>query len=211
MTPEEADRRRRWMVDSQIRSRGIRDGRVLAALETVPREFFVPEESRSLAFDDYPLPIGGGQTISQPYIVACMTEQAAVGPGDRVLEIGTGSGYQTAVLAALAAEVYSVELLAEHARAAEARLRGLGLANVRLRTGDGKRGWPEAAPFDAILVTAAPAEEPAALLDQLAPGGRMVVPIGYTWGSQYLYRYDRAADGGLKKTGLFAVRFVPLV
>ena len=211
MKPEEAGRRRRWMVDSQIRARGIRDGRVLAAMETVPRELFVPEESRSMAFEDFPLPIGCGQTISQPYIVACMTEQAAVGPGDRVLEIGTGSGYQTAVLAALAAEVYSIEVIAEHARAAEARLRGLGLANVHLRTGDGKLGWPEEAPFDAILVTAAPAEEPSELLAQLAPGGRMVAPVGYSWGSQYLYRYDRATDGGLKKTGLFAVRFVPLV
>jgi protein-L-isoaspartate(D-aspartate) O-methyltransferase len=196
------------MVREQLVARGIRDARVLEAMGRVPRHELVPEGERELAYEDGPLPIGEGQTISQPYIVAAMSEAAALTGGERVLEVGTGSGYQAAVLSLLAREVYTIELeptLAERARAALARL---GCANVRTRTGDGYRGWPEAAPFDAIVVTAAPDHVPPALLEQLAPGGRLVIPVGGQ-GDQELMVYTKT-EHGVKRRHLMPVRFVPL-
>ncbi len=184
---------------------------VLAAIEAVPREAFVPEASRSLAYVNRPLPIGHGQTISQPYIVACMTELLDLTPEARVLEIGTGCGYQAAVLAQIAAEVHSVEVVPELHEAAAARLETLGYRNVHPHLGDGWAGWPEAAPYDAIIVTAAPAEIPAALLAQLAPGGRMAVPVGPTDGRQLLKRISKDEDGRVSEAVDLPVAFVPLV
>lgn len=199
---------REHMVRTQIEARGVRDPRVLEAMRRVPRHRFVPEALEAAAYRDGPLSIGAGQTISQPYIVAFMSEAAEVGPDDRVLEIGTGSGYQAAVLAELAGEVYSVEVVKSlHARA-EAVLESLGYRNVSLRLGDGYAGWPEAAPFDAIVVTAAPEVVPKALVDQLARGGRMVIPVGR--GDQQL-RVLRKLPGGLREETAMAVRFVPMV
>jgi protein-L-isoaspartate(D-aspartate) O-methyltransferase len=166
------------MVTDTIASRDVKDARVLAAMRKVPRHEFVPANVRGRAYDDAPVPIGHGQTASQPYIVAVMTELAELGPDSRVLEIGTGSGYQAAVLAEVAGEVWSIELLEPLATSARRTLERLGYGRVHLRQGDGYRGWPEAAPFDAIVVTAAPPEVPKALLDQLAMGGRLVVPVG---------------------------------
>jgi protein-L-isoaspartate(D-aspartate) O-methyltransferase len=169
----------RWrMVEEQIEARGVVDRRVLAALRAVPRHEFVAEAQRPAAYRDEPLPIGHGQTISQPYIVALMTELAATTPASRVLEIGTGSGYQAAVLAELAKEVYTIEILAPLATRAERTLRRLGYERVRVRHGDGYGGWPEVAPFDAILVTAAAPRVPETLLAQLREGGRLVIPVG---------------------------------
>lgn len=199
---------RHEMVETQIRARGVRDPLVLAAMESVPRHVFVPESEAASAYDDRPLPIGSGQTISQPYIVAFMTEQLQLKGHEKVLEIGTGSGYQTAVLAKLAKEVYSIEILEGLASAAGKRLVGLGLGNVRLRVGDGYRGWSEAAPFDAIIVTAAPERVPPPLLAQLAPGGRMVIPVGAFY--QELKVIERTGEG-FKETSVLPVRFVPLV
>ena len=166
------------MVDLQIARRDVTDRRVLDAMRRVPRHRFVPAEQAAHAYEDYPLSIGRGQTISQPYVVAYMTEQLQVRPESKVLEIGTGSGYQAAVLAQLAREVYSIEIVEELSARAEATLRELGYTNVRVRSGDGYRGWPEAAPFDRIIVTAAPDHVPQPLVDQLAVGGRMVIPVG---------------------------------
>ena len=178
------------------------------ALRKVPRHRFVPLQMQASAYEDSPLPIGLGQTISQPYVVAFMTEALELQPLDRVLEIGTGSGYQAAVLSLLAGEVYSMEILEPLGREAEARLKEMGYANVRVRIGDGYRGWPEAAPFDAIIVTAAPPDVPPALVAQLRPGGRMVVPVGrYV---QNLIRLRRTAKG-LERESLLPVRFVPMV
>jgi protein-L-isoaspartate(D-aspartate) O-methyltransferase len=196
------------MVREQLVARGIRDARVLAAMGRVPRHELVPEGERDEAYEDGPLPIGEGQTISQPYIVAAMSEAAALSGSERVLEVGTGSGYQAAVLSALAREVYTIELeptLAERAREALARL---GCTNVHTRTGDGYRGWPEAAPFDAIVVTAAPDHVPPALLEQLAPGGRLVIPVGGS-GDQELMLYTKTGRG-VERRQLMPVRFVPL-
>jgi len=205
---ELADQRRR-MVEGQIRRRGIADPAILSALERVPRHLFVPEEYLDLAYDDRPLPIGKDQTISQPYIVAYMTEALEIVPTDRVLEIGLGSGYQAAVLAELAAQVYSVEIIPELARRTSRVLSELGYANVHVRIGDGREGWPEEAPFDAIIATAAPAEVPRPLLDQLASGGRMVIPIGTV--VQELKRVRRSADGLHDDVeSLMGVRFVPM-
>lgn len=198
------------MVDEQLRARGIRDERVLAAMARVPRHRFVPESERALAYRDGPLPIGHGQTISQPYIVAFMTEALALTASDVVLEIGTGSGYQAAVLAELAREVYTIELVPELAAGAERTLSELGYRNVRVRTGDGYRGWPERAPFSKIIVTAAPEEVPQALVDQLAVGGTMVVPVGPQDGHQELRIVTKTAKGVSTERG-FAVRFVPMV
>jgi protein-L-isoaspartate(D-aspartate) O-methyltransferase len=200
-------RRRRLMVETQMRSRGIADARVLAAMAKVPRHRFIRPQDTDLAYGDYPVDIGLGQTISQPYIVAFMTEALDLKPGDRVLEIGTGSGYQTAVVAELASEVYSIEVVPTHADAAAAVLRGLGYANVHLRSGDGYAGWPEAAPFDAIIVTAAPDHLPQPLVDQLTVGGRMVVPVGR--GDQELLTLYKD-DDGLRVASRLPVRFVPL-
>jgi protein-L-isoaspartate(D-aspartate) O-methyltransferase len=196
------------MVQEQIFARGIRDRRVLEALRKVPRHRFVPPEMLSSAYDDTALPVGLGQTISQPYVVAFMTEALELKPQDRVLEIGTGSGYQAAVLSLLASEVYSIEIVERLGREAEARLKEMGYANVRVRIGDGYRGWPEAAPFDAIIVTAAPLDVPPALVAQLRPGGRMVVPVGRFL--QDLIRVRRTAKG-LERESLLPVRFVPMV
>jgi protein-L-isoaspartate(D-aspartate) O-methyltransferase len=196
------------MVQEQIAARGVRDSRVLAAMKKVPRHAFVPEGLQSVAYSDQPLPIGHGQTISQPYVVAFMSEALELKAKDRVLEIGTGSGYQAAVLAELAREVYSIEIVEPLARQAEERLRRLGYTNVTLRVGDGYRGWPEAAPFDAIMVTAAPDHVPQPLVDQLREGGRLIVPVGRF--SQDLVRIRRT-DKGIKKEYLLPVRFVPMV
>ncbi len=214
MSPEASasDRARATMVRTQIEARGIRNPAVLAAMRQVPRERFVPADRADRAFEDGPLPLDAGQTISQPYIVALMTELTEPGPEDIVFEAGTGSGYQTAVLASIVRRVYTVETVEALARTARARLLALGLADrVRMRIGDAKLGWPEAAPFDAIVVTAAPEEPPPALLAQLRPGGRMVVPLGPRDGAQDLCRIRRTADGRLERESVLPVRFVPLV
>lgn len=198
---------RERMVDEQLRRRGIRDERVLAAMRQVPRHRFVPHAIAARAYDDRALPIGLEQTISQPYIVAYMTEAAEVAPTDRVLEIGTGSGYQAAVLADLAREVYSIEIVPELADRAAKTLAGLGYEKVRVKTGNGWEGWPEYAPFDAILVTAAPDEIPKALVDQLAVNGRMVVPVGT--GEQEMIIVTRTPSGVVERKTI-PVRFVPM-
>jgi protein-L-isoaspartate(D-aspartate) O-methyltransferase len=188
---------------------GTLDARVLEALRTVPRHEFVPAEVSGQAYADRPLPIGLGQTISQPYIVALMTHLLQVKPGDRVLEIGTGSGYQAAVLAQLARKVYSVEIVEELAKRAVETLSRPGYANVAVRIGDGYQGWEEHAPFDGIMVTAAPDHIPSALVAQLKPGGRLVIPIGGM--RQDLMVIAKAADGTTTSTTIIPVRFVPLV
>ena len=195
------------MVDEQIVARGITDPAVLRAMRTIPRERFVPEEVREQAYDDAPLAIGRGQTISQPYIVALMTELAGLSPASRVLEIGTGCGYQGAVLAACAAHVWSVELEAELSARAARTLARVGIANVTLRVGDGALGWPEEAPFDAIVVTAAPVATPPALLEQIGPEGRLIIPLGAA--AQELYVVTRGASG-VSRRAVLPVRFVPL-
>ena len=196
------------MVERQLRANGIRDERVLEAMRRVPRHRFVPFDLRDMAYADTPLEIGFGQTISQPYIVAYMTEVAHVGPGDRVLEIGTGSGYQAAILAELAGEVRTIEIVPELAGRARAILDSLGYANVRSRTGDGYGGWREHAPYDAILVTAAPDHVPPALVEQLAVNGRMVIPVGR--GDQEMRVITRTPAGVVEQVTI-PVRFVPLV
>jgi protein-L-isoaspartate(D-aspartate) O-methyltransferase len=193
-----------------VRHMGIRDERVLAAIAQIPRARFVPEELRGEADADRPLPIGRGQTISQPFVVAYMTEKLRLTGAERVLEVGTGSGYQTALLARLAEEVFSVEIVAELAERARSVLADLGLANVRLRTGDGALGWPEEAPFDRIVVTAAAPDVPRPLMDQLAPGGRMVIPVGDDVDVQWLRVIDKGNDGANAQADLLPVRFVPL-
>ena len=185
--------------------------RVRAALAGVAREAFLPESERRLAYLNTALPIGHGQTISQPFVVAIMTELLDLAPGDRVLEIGTGSGYQAAVLAELAAEIYTIEVVAALGRAASERLAALGYKNVQVRIGDGNDGWPEQAPFDAIIVTAAAPEVPRALIDQLKPGGRMVIPIGSWPHGQILTRIVKAQDGTIAKSEHLPVAFVPFV
>ena len=201
-------RERARMVAEQLRARGIRDRRVLAAMARVPRHQFVPAPYRELAYADHPLPIGFEQTISQPYIVAYMTEVARVSPGERVLEIGTGSGYQAAILAELAREVYTVEIVPELASRARTQLGALGYTNVHVRTGDGYAGWREHAPYHAIVVTAAPDHVPPALVEQLAVGGRMVIPVGA--GEQEMRVISKTARGVVEQTTI-PVRFVPLV
>jgi protein-L-isoaspartate(D-aspartate) O-methyltransferase len=201
-------RRREAMVRDQIEARGVRDARLLAALRAVPRERFVPAALQAHAYDDGPLSIGEGQTISQPYIVATMTEQLRPEPGDRVLEVGTGSGYQAAVLARLVARVYTIELVPVLAQRARRALSELGVENVEVFEGDGYRGLPDLAPFDGILVTAAPPEVPPALLEQLAVGGRLVAPVGEA--QQELRVLEKSAAGVTSET-LFPVRFVPML
>jgi protein-L-isoaspartate(D-aspartate) O-methyltransferase len=195
------------MVREQIRGRGVRDARVLAAVEKVPRHELVPADVRDHAYEDRPLPIGLGQTISQPYIVAAMSEAVQLEGTERVLEIGTGSGYQAAVLAELCSEVFSIELEAELAERARADLARLGYRNVNVRHGNGYLGWPEQAPFDAIVVTAAPPEIPPLLVEQLAVGGRMVLPVGRTF--QELMLVTRTEEG-IERKFLMGVRFVPM-
>jgi protein-L-isoaspartate(D-aspartate) O-methyltransferase len=202
--------KRQAMVAQQLKARDITDPRVLAAMRQVPRDRFVPEDLRSLAYEDHALPIGLGQTISQPYIVALMTQWAEIKPGDKVLEVGTGSGYQAAVLAELTDRVFSIELIAELAEAARTRLRDLGYGRVQVRTGDGYKGWPEEAPFDAILVTATAPEVPPALKEQLKEGGRLVIPVGAPESVQELLLL-RKVKGELKEEQRVPVRFVPLV
>ncbi len=200
--------RRARMVDSQILARGVREPRVLAAMRKVPRHLFVDPGQRAGAYEDHPLPIAGSQTISQPYIVALMTELLELPAKARVLEIGTGSGYQSAVLGELASEVYSIEILPELARAAGDKLQQLGYTNVVVREGDGYRGWPEHAPFDGIIVTAAPERIPQPLLDQLSPGGRMVIPVGGFF--QELKVFTKGPDGRITEKDIIPVRFVPM-
>ncbi len=183
---------------------------VLAAMREVPRHAFVPPEQQALAYRNHPLPIGGGQTISQPYIVAIMSQLLGVGPGDRVFELGTGSGYQAAVLAAMGVEVYTVEIVPELARRAERTLAELGYEGVHVRAGDGWLGWPEAAPFDGIVVTAAAPRIPDPLIDQLKAGGRLVIPVGEAWDLQQLAVYEKDASGRLRGQLLLPVRFVPV-
>jgi len=198
------------MVERQIAARGITDARVLGALRSVPRHRFAPDHDPALAYTDRPLPIGHGQTISQPYIVARMTALVRPDSTDRVLEIGTGSGYQAAVLASLADSVYTLEIIPDLAATATERLRRLGYHNVVVRTGDGFKGWPARAPFDAIVVTAAPETIPPPLLDQLADGGRMIVPVGPSGGTQTLTLVTKT-DGAITRQALAPVRFVPFL
>ncbi len=200
--------RRLEMVESQIRQRGVTDTRVLDAMRTVPRERFVPVDAVSRAHDDTPLGIGNGQTISQPYIVAYMTEALGIRPTDRVLEIGTGSGYQAAVLGLLAREVYTVEIVPVLAKSAATVLRDLGYTNVHVREGDGYAGWAEHAPFDRIMVTAAPDEIPQPLIAQLAPGGRLVIPVGSQGDTQWMTILEKTATGVTERKTI-PVQFVP--
>ena len=198
---------REGMVDTQIEARGIRDPRVLEAMRTVPRHRFVPPALQDQAYADTPLPIGSSQTISQPFIVAYMTEALQLPPAATVLEIGTGSGYQAAVLAEVAREVYSIEIVPELAERSAQVLAELGYDNVHLRAGDGYSGWPEAAPFDGIMVTAAPDHVPPALVEQLAVGARLVIPVGRF--AQDMRIVTRTADGSVSETTI-PVRFVPM-
>jgi protein-L-isoaspartate(D-aspartate) O-methyltransferase len=201
---------RKRMVEEQIRGPGrdIKNARVLEAMGKVPRHEFVPLEHRAAAYEDFPLSIGHGQTISQPFIVAFMTEQLDPKPTDRVLEIGAGSGYQAAVLAALVAHVYTIEIVEPLGRRAETDLRRLGYTNVTVRIGDGYQGWPEAAPFDAIIVTCAPEQIPQPLIDQLKDGGRMIIPVGELY-DQSLYLLEKRGKE-VKRRAVLPVRFVPM-
>ena len=209
LTADPYTQSRKEMVVSQIEQRGVSASDVLEAINTVPRHLFVPEDYLSQAYADHPLPIGYGQTISQPYIVALMTEKIQVKRGDKVLEIGTGSGYQAAILAQLGVEVYSVEIIPELAQAADERLKQLSYP-VAVKQGDGYLGWEEHAPYDAIIVTAAPDHVPQPLVKQLKDGGRLVIPIGPQGGFQTLWQFTRQSDD-LKAIDLGGVLFVPLV
>jgi protein-L-isoaspartate(D-aspartate) O-methyltransferase len=199
---------RQQMVQRQLMARGINEQRVLDAMAKVAREEFIPPESRAASYEDGPLPIGYGQTISQPYIVAFMTEQLRPKPSDRVLEVGTGSGYQAAILAELVSEVYSIEIVEPLGKNAEATLQRLGYKNVHVKIGDGYKGWSETAPFDAIIVTCAPDKVPQPLVDQLKDGGRMVIPVGDKF-AQQLYLLEKK-NGQLKQSATLPVRFVPM-
>ncbi len=201
---------RERMVTDQIEARGVRDPGVLAAMRQVPRHLFVPAALRSRAYEDHPLEIGYGQTISQPFIVALMTELARPTPATRVLEVGTGCGYQAAVLSRLVGHVFSVEVNEDLQQQASARLERLGYANVTVRRGDGHAGWESEAPFEIILVTAAPEHVPQALVDQLAPGGRLVIPVG-PLRSQELQVIEKAAEGPPRARTVAPVLFVPMV
>ncbi len=195
------------MVVEQLRGRDIYNEAVLKAMATVPRHALVPARHRELAYQDHPLPIGEGQTISQPYIVAFMTQAADLQPGERVLEIGTGSGYQAAVLAEMGVTVYSIEIVEPLGQRAASDLQALGYTDLHLRIGDGYQGWPTAAPFDAIVVTAAPEKVPQPLLDQLAIGGRLVIPVG---AAQQEMQVITRSEEGYRTRSVFAVRFVPM-
>ncbi len=199
---------RERMVETQIINRGVKDERVIAAMRQIPRHLFVPPDVVDYAYNDEPVPIGEGQTISQPYIVAYMTEMLNLKEEDKVLEIGTGSGYQTAILASIAKEIYTVEIIASLSSKAQELLAQLGYRNIYFKIGDGTFGWEEHAPYDAIIVTAAPASFPRQLEAQLKLGGRMVVPVGSTFQELYLLMREKE---GIKKKKLLPVRFVPLV
>lgn len=203
-------RLRKDMVNGQIMRRGVHDPRVLEAMLAVRRHRFVPEQMREMAYNDGPLPIGENQTISQPYIVAYMTEALQLSKYDKVLEIGTGSGYQAAVLAKIVNQVYSMEIISSLAQRADETLRELGYNNVKVRAGDGYKGWPEEAPFDAIIVTAAPEEVPLALKKQLKVGGRMIIPVGGRLFHQELILLVRTGDKSWEEQRLLPVRFVPM-
>ena len=197
------------MVKNQIAARGVQNPEVIAAMSAVPRELFIPQSARSQAYDDRPLPIGFGQTISQPFMVGLMTELLEPKKNHRVLEIGTGSGYQAAILSGLVGELYSIEIVPELARSAAETLRSLGLLNVTVREGDGYRGWPEKAPFDGIILTAAPPEIPQVLLEELKPGGRLIAPIGKR--VQQLVVMQKSGDGKVTTRSVLPVSFVPMV
>jgi len=199
---------REEMVSSQIERRGVKDPRVLRALRSVPRHVFVPGHLTDQAYDDNALPIGQDQTISQPYIVAVMTEALALEHSDRVLEIGTGSGYQAAVLGELAGQVFTIEIVEALGRQAAKRLRKMGYGNITTRIGDGYAGWPEESPFDAVIVTAAPDHIPAPLVEQLKPGGKMVIPVDNL--DQHLLLLTKQEDGSFQETRIIPVRFVPM-
>lgn len=202
---------RQQMVETQVRARGVRDERILAAIGKTPRERFVPDINRTRAYMDAPLPIGEGQTISQPYIVAFMIEALALKGGEKVLEIGSGSGYAAAILGEVAKEVFAVERIETLATASAQTLQSLGIENVHVRFGDGADGWPDEAPFDAILVSAGAPEIPEALKSQLAIGGRMVIPLGRTLLAQELVRVTRVSEDEFSLEDIADVRFVPLI
>jgi protein-L-isoaspartate(D-aspartate) O-methyltransferase len=207
--PFAAERHR--MVHEQIQARGIRNADVLRVMGVTPRHLFVPGALQRYAYDDSPLPIGFDATISQPYVVALMTDLLGPSKAAKILEIGTGSGYQAAVLAQLARQVYTIEIVPELARSAAALLRKLGYSNVSVRQGDGYLGWPEKAPFDCIILTAAPPEVPQKLLEQLAPGGRLVAPVGSAFRDQDLVVIEKTSSGAIRRRAVSAVRFVPMV
>jgi protein-L-isoaspartate(D-aspartate) O-methyltransferase len=207
--PYQAQRDR--MVREQIEARGVRRAEVLQAVRATPRHLFVPEPMRPQAYEDSPLPIGYGQTISQPYIVAVMTELLQTDKTQKVLEIGTGSGYQAAVLSPLVKHVYSIEIVPELARRSAELLKNLGFKNVTVRQGDGYQGWPEEAPFERIILTAAPSELPKTLTNQLKAGGKLVAPVGGTILNQDLVVVEKSADGKLHERSVIPVRFVPMV
>jgi len=198
-------------VREQIEARGIRNPDVLRVMRQTPRHLFVPEPMRSSAYEDHPVPIGYGQTISQPYIVALMTELLEPHKDAKVLEIGTGSGYQAAVLAPLVRHVYTIEIVRELAESSSALLKTLGYENVTVRWGDGYLGWPEEAPFDRIIVTAAPAELPQTLIEQLKPGGKLVAPVGSSVFGQDLIVVEKTRDGKIRRRSVIPVMFVPMV
>ncbi len=208
---ETSQRERLAMVREQIAARGVRDTATLRAMRAVPRHEFVPRNLQSSAYADHPLPIGYGQTISQPYIVGYMTELLGLGPRSRVLEIGTGSGYQAAILAEIAGEIYTVEIIPQLAASAAERLEQLGYGRVHVRNADGFYGWKDAAPFDAIIVTAAAGFVPPPLVEQLKPGGRLVIPVGSVYGAQSLVLVEKRLDGSIGTRTLLPVQFVPLV
>jgi len=199
------------MVRTQIEERGVRNPEVLRVMRAVPRHLFIPEPMRSQAYEDHPVPVGYGQTISQPYIVGLMTELLEPNKDLTVLEIGTGSGYQAAVLSGLVKHLYTIEIVPELARSAAATLEKLGYRNVTVRHGDGYQGWPEQAPFDRIIITAAPPEIPKALLEQLKLGGKLVAPVGSSVFGQDLVVIDKALNGRLRRRSIIPVMFVPMV
>ena len=199
------------MVEDQIQKRGVRDPSVLSAMAMVEREKFVPEQFRDMAYSDGPLPIGYKQTISQPYIVAYMTEQLQLDSNHKVLEIGTGSGYQAAILGELSDEVYTIEIIPELGKSSIDILEKLNYNNIFVRIGDGYKGWPEEAPFDRIIVTAAPGKIPEKLVEQLANGGQMIIPVGESVFSQYLWIIKKDNKGNIGKEKILPVRFVPMV
>jgi protein-L-isoaspartate(D-aspartate) O-methyltransferase len=211
MTSRDLEMRREIMICADLEGRGIRDPNVLEAMRVVPREEFLPFYLKNQAYEDYPLPIEEGQTISQPYIVAFMAEALELSPGDRVLEIGTGSGYSAAVLSRIAADVYTVERFTGLSERAGKRLRELGYGNIRILVGDGTLGWPEHAPYEAIVVTAGAPRIPKSLLKQLAIGGRLVIPVGPDRLGQTLTRVRRLNEREFREERLLAVQFVPLI